>query len=335
MTRLSLHITKGNLPFQEPFSIAGYTFTDWAVVLAEIGDGTHLGRGEACGVYYLGETADSMAAQIESVRSVVEAGISRHELRRLMPAGGARNAVDCALWELEARQAGKSVWQLAGLEQTRPLLTVYTLGADTPDAMVKAALVGADFSSLKLKLTGEPELDMARVAAVRAARPDAWIGIDANQGYTAKTLPLVLDWLVRERVSLFEQPVARGGEAQLDGIDCPIPIAADESVLTIDEIPALVGRFDIVNIKLDKCGGLTEALLMVDEARRLGLGTMVGNMSGSSWATAAGYVVGQLCDFVDLDGPVHILEDRTPAVRYEKGYVICDDSVWGSGSRSV
>jgi len=335
VTRFSLNIVTGNLPFQEPFRISGYTFKDWAVVVAEVSDGTHLGRGEACGVYYLGETAESMAAQIESVRGVIEAGISRQALRKLMPAGGARNAVDCALWELEARQLGRSVWQLAGLSQVRPLLTVYTLGADDPDAMVKAALVAADFPSLKLKLTGEAQLDVERVKAVRAARPDAWIGIDANQGYTAKTLPVILDCLERERVSLFEQPVARGGEAQLDGIRCPIPIAADESVLTVDEIAALVGRFDVVNIKLDKCGGLTEALMMIAEARRLGLLTMVGNMSGSSWATAAGYVVGQLCDFVDLDGPVHILEDRSPAVRYEHGYVICDDAVWGSRTGSV
>ena len=335
MTRLSLHITTGNLPFQEPFSISGYTFQDWAVVVAELSDGTHRGRGEACGVYYRNETADSMAAQIESVRSAIEAGLSRQALRQLMPAGGARNALDCALWELEAQQLGRPVWQLAGLRKVQPLLTMYTLGADLPDVMVAAALKAADFPSLKLKLTGEPVLDIERVQAVRAARPDAWIAIDANQGYTAKTLPLILDCLVRERVALFEQPVARGGEAQLDGIRCPIPIAADESVLTVDEIPALVGRFGVVNIKLDKCGGLTEALMMVTEARRLGLLTMVGNMSGSSWATGAGYVVGQLCDFVDLDGPVHILEDRSPAVRYENGYVICDDAVWGSGARSV
>jgi L-alanine-DL-glutamate epimerase-like enolase superfamily enzyme len=186
--------------------------------------------------------------------------------------------------------------------------------------------------SLKLKLTGELDLDMARVRAVREARPGAWIGVDANQGYSIDALNSLIPVLVETNVSLLEQPLARGREADFEGYVSPVPIAADESALCLADMPGLVGRFDVVNIKLDKCGGLTEALAMAHRARELGLKVMVGNMVGTSLAMAPGFVVGQLCDVVDLDGPTFLKRDRTPGVTYADGKIWCGDDVWGGPS---
>ena len=169
--------------------------------------------------------------------------------------------------------------------------------------------------------------------AVRAVRPDVWLGVDANQAYGIADLPRLIAVLVETRVELIEQPLARGREADLEGCDSPIPIAADESALGLNDIAGLIGRFDTVNIKLDKCGGLTEGLAMAHEARRAGLDVMVGNMMGSSWAMAPSFVLGQLCDVVDLDGPTFLARDRTPAVRYAGGMIWCDEAVWGGPSR--
>jgi L-alanine-DL-glutamate epimerase-like enolase superfamily enzyme len=178
--------------------------------------------------------------------------------------------------------------------------------------MAQGARRSADAQSLKLKLTGELQIDVARVRAVRDARPDVWIGVDANQGYTIEALNALMPELVAAKVALLEQPLARGREADLDGFTSPIPIAADESVLGLADVAALKGRFNIVNIKLDKCGGLTEALAMAQAARKIGLGVMVGNMVGSSLAMAPGFILGQLCDVVDLDGPIFLAQDRRP-----------------------
>ncbi|MEP7242736.1 MAG: dipeptide epimerase [Gammaproteobacteria bacterium] len=330
MSRLSVSARAEVIAYREPFHITGHTFCAAQVVVVTIGDGTVSGRGECSGSYYRGETQESMLAEIEAVRPAVEAGISRDELRKLMATGGARNALDCALWDLEAKRERRPVWQLAGLEPPRPLLTTYTLGAELPQLMADTAKKILTFTALKLKLTGEPELDTARVDAVRKARPDAWIGVDANQGYSVEKLPQLFPCLTRARVSLLEQPLARGRESDLDGVRCPVPIAADESVLDLSELPAAVGRFNVINIKLDKCGGLTEGLLMVAEARRLGMRVMVGNMGGSSWSMAPGWLVGQSCDVVDLDGPLFLVADRVPGASYDAGQIRCDDSVWGS-----
>jgi len=165
---------------------------------------------------------------------------------------------------------------------------------------------------------------------VRAARPGVWMGVDANQGYSIDSLDALMPELIGAEVALLEQPLARGREADLQGFPSPIPIAADESALSLSDLPGLVGRFDIVNIKLDKCGGLTEGLAMVLEARKLGLGVMVGNMVGSSLAMAPGYILGQLCDVVDLDGPIFLARDRTPGATYVEGKIRCGEEVWGA-----
>lgn len=328
--RVTLKLHNEPLPLKAPFRISGYTFEAMPATIVRLHDGTFEGRGEAAGVYYLDDKPEGMRATLEGLRDTIEAGITREALRELLPPGGARNALDCALWELEARRAGVPVWKLAGLSSTRPLLTTFTLGADDPGVMAEGAKGYAQARAIKLKLTGDADLDGERVRAVRAARPDVWIAVDANQGYVPDTLGDLLPALHDARVSLLEQPCRRGHEADLDGVDHAIPIAADESVLSLAEVDALPGRFDVVNIKLDKCGGLTEGLLMAKRAKELGMQVMVGNMAGTSWAMAPSFVLGQLCDVVDLDGPTFLKQDRTPGVVYIDGHVECPDAVWGA-----
>lgn len=330
-TELDLRIEP--LPLAAPFRISGYVFEAMPAVVVTLGEGKHVGRGEAAGVYYNDDRPEQMLATLEALRPRIEAGLSREHAAALLPPGGARNALDCALWELEAQRRGVPVWKLAGLDGVRPLLTTFTVGAD--DAAVMADKAAAYVESacgaraLKLKLTGEAELDGARVRAVRARCPQAWIGVDANQGYDARTLPELLPALVEARVSLLEQPCRRGHEADLDGIERVLPFAADESVLDLRELEALHHRFDVINIKLDKCGGLTEGLLMAKRARELGKKVMVGNMAGSSLAMGPAFVLGQHCDVVDLDGPLFLAEDRKPSVVYRDGYIDCPEAVWG------
>jgi L-Ala-D/L-Glu epimerase len=333
MSGLTLRIEVEKLRLAAPFRISGFVFEEQDVVVATLEDGEHRGRGEASGVYYLHDTAKEMVAAIEAVRRVIEAGIDRAELQRLLPAGGARNAIDCALWELDAHRLGATVWELAGLPAPRPLVTTFTLGADDPGVMAAGARKFSQARSLKLKLTGDLDLDIARVNAVRAARPEAWIGVDANQGYAIDALDALVGALVAANVSLLEQPLKRGREADLSGFTSKIPIAADESALTLADVAGLVGRFDVVNIKLDKCGGLTEGLAMAQAAKRLGLQVMVGNMVGTSLAMAPAFVLGQLCDVVDLDGPIFLAKDRTPGMIYVNGTAWSGENVWG-GSHS-
>lgn len=326
---VTLELHNEPLPLAAPFRISGHVFESMPATVVTLRDGVHAGRGEGAGVYYNDDRPETMLATLEALRPRIEAGLDRETLRGLLPPGGARNALDCALWELESRRAGVPVWRLAGLERARPLLTTFTVGADTPETMARNAAAFAQARALKLKLTGEPDLDAARVRAVRVRCPQPWIAVDANQGYTAQTLPALLPVLAEARVSLLEQPCARGAEESMAGIERVLPFAADESILDLAELEARHHHFDVVNIKLDKCGGLTEGLLMAHRARALGKQVMVGNMAGTSLAAAPAFVLGQLCDVVDLDGPVFLARDRSPSVRYEDGYIVCGDDVWG------
>jgi L-alanine-DL-glutamate epimerase-like enolase superfamily enzyme len=330
MGKLKLTIAVEKLRLSAPFRISGYVIEEQDVVVATLEDGAHRGRGEASGVYYLGDTANTIVASIESVRSPIEQGVDRAGLQALMPPGGARNAVDCALWELDAQRQQTPVWRLAGLSGVKPLITTFTLGADDPATMVAGAHKYGQARALKLKLTGQLDMDIARVQAVRAARPDVWMGVDANQGYSIEGLQPLIDALLPLNVSLLEQPLKRGREADLQNFKRPIPIAADESALSLRELPNLVGRFDVVNIKLDKCGGLTEGLAMAREAQTLGLKIMVGNMVGTSLAMAPAFVLGQLCDVVDLDGPIFLSRDRSPSMTYTDGKAWSGEEVWGA-----
>lgn len=326
---LTLGLTLERFPYHQPFRISGHVFTETVVLVAELSDGEYRGRGEGAGVYYLGDDAAHMLAQAESVRDAIEGGATRTDLQSLLPPGGARNAIDCAFWELEARRAGKPVWALAGLEEPRPLYSTLTIGADTPDVMAAATLAIDRQAPIKLKLTGDLSDDIARVAAVRSARPEAWIGVDANQGYAIDTLRELLPVLVANDVKLLEQPLARGCEGDLDGLRRPLPFAADESAVSLADTAALVGRFDVVNIKLDKCGGLTEGLAIAAQAKLLGLKVMVGNMMGTSLSMAPAWLLGQACDVVDLDGPTFLARDRTPGVFYRNGKIDCSEAIWG------
>lgn len=331
MARLTLHVAAEQLQLAQPFRISGYLFERFDVVVVTLSDGVHQGRGEGGGVYYLGDDVPHMLAELERARAAIEAGVDRNALRALMPAGGARNAVDCALWDLEAAQRGVPVWRLAGGPAPRALRTTFTLGADDPARMAQTAQNYVQARAIKIKLTGDPDLDLARVAAIRAARPDVWLGVDGNQGFTVDQLDRLVAGLVSHRVALLEQPLARGREDDLLGYRCPIPLAGDESILTLADVASAPGRYDVVNIKLDKCGGLTEGLMMAQAARSLGLQVMVGNMGGSSLAMGPSFVLGQRCDIVDLDGPTFISNDRKPGVDYADGNVWAADAVWGAG----
>lgn len=332
MARRQLSVGVETLTLAEPFRISGYLFESVDAVVATIDEDGAVGRGEAAGVYYTGDDVPAMLAAIESVRDAIESGVDRQALRHLLPPGGGRNALDCALWDLESALDGRPVWALAGGAAPRALTTTFTLGADTPERMAAGARRYADATAIKIKLTGELELDMARVAAIRAARDDVWLGVDGNQGFGVADLPRLVESLVAARVSLLEQPLARGRESDLDGFVSAIPIAADESILSLAELPRAVGRFQVVNIKLDKCGGLTEGLMMAAAARTHGLDVMVGNMVGTSLAMAPAFVLGQQCDVVDLDGPTFLKADRTPSIVYRDGTVFSGPEVWGGGT---
>jgi L-alanine-DL-glutamate epimerase-like enolase superfamily enzyme len=325
---LALHVGTETWPLKTPFRIAGHTWDALEVLIVTLTREGHVGRGEAAGVYYKNDTPPQMLKQICSVQRRIEAGIDRESLQALLPPGGARNALDCALWDLEAKLAGLCVWQAVGLEPPKALLTTFTCGADTPDRMAAAAKRYAGARAIKLKLTGEP-LDTDRVRAVREACSGAWLGVDANQAFSLALLEQLMPVLVDNRVTLIEQPLPVGQDEQLRAYRSSIPIAADESAQCLADVAGLIDRYQVVNIKLDKCGGLTEALAMARCAHDHGLQAMVGNMLGTSLAMAPAYLVGQLCLIVDLDGPVFLSADRTPGVGYTDGMIVCPSTVWG------
>jgi L-alanine-DL-glutamate epimerase-like enolase superfamily enzyme len=330
--RLRLQATLKSWPITAPFHITGYTFTAFDALILELTDEQgHVGRAEAQGVYYHKDTPVTMLAQLEVLRERIEAGLTRDELQQLLPAGGARNVLDCALWDLDAKRAGKAVWELAGFGAPKPLLTTYTVGAEAPEVMARRASEFVDARAIKLKLTDDDQ-NAERVLAVRQARPDVWLMVDANQGFTRESFARLLPTFVEARVDVVEQPFPVGNEDWFDGLARPIRLAADESVLDRADLAKMVGRVDVINIKLDKCGGLTEALAIAHEARELGFKLMVGNMGGSSLAMAPSFVVGQLCDVVDLDGPVNLLADYSPSVEYQDGRIWCPESLWGGPS---
>ena len=325
---MKLKIEVEQWPYRAPFRITGFTWDEASVIVVTLEDRGFKGRGEAAGVHYLGDNVQRMLSQLESVRAAVEAGVDRKSLIDLLPAGGASNALDCALWDMEAKMSGRPVWQLAALESPRALLTTFTCVADTPEEMAACARRYAEAQALKLKLTGSA-MDGDRVRAVRESRPNVWLSVDANQGFTRSHLETLMPILVESKVALVEQPFPIGEESWLDGFDSPIPIAADESVRISTDLVSLIGRFNVVNIKLDKCGGLTEGLALARACRAIGLTPMVGCMGGTSLAMAPAFLVGQLCDIVDLDGPSFLRQDRPGGVQYSNGSIVCTESMWG------
>jgi len=313
----------------EPFVTARESLSDVPVLVLELAD--ELGRrgwAEAVGVDYEGESPGTMAAQVETVRHALHDQLTGAELLSLLPAGGARNALDCALWDLRAKQSGRPVWQLARLARPRPVRTAYTIGLGSEAEIRRRARAAMAHPLLKLKVDADRHVDVVRV--VREARPDARLFVDANQAWSRALLERLLPSLEDLGVALIEQPVGRGEDASLEGLRSPVPLAADESCTDRGSLPALVGRYHWVNIKLDKCGGLTEALAMCIEARRLGLEPMVGNMCGTSLAMAPAFLVAQSCRLVDLDGPLLQKADRHPAIVYASGLMrVPPPALWG------
>ena len=312
--------------FDAPLVITGYSMSDIKTLYVEIRDGDYCGRGEAAGVYYTGETADSLLAQAESIRAELENGAGRAELLELLPSGGARNGIDAALWDFEAKQSGKSIWELAGIEP-QETVTVATVGIDTPDRMAARAKE-LPSSKIKIKVNGVDPLK--QIAAVREARPDVELVIDANQGWTYDQLVEIAPKVKALGVVMVEQPLPRGGDFELVGYSCPVPLCADESCLDESELDQAAARYDMINIKLDKVGGLTAGLDLARKARDMDLGLMVGNMAGTSLAMAPGLVIAQLCDLVDLDGPIILVADREHPLHYDGGRVSgLTPELWG------
>jgi len=302
-----------------PFRIANYEWDDYPTVVCEIEQDGVVGWGEALGVYYLDETEKTMLKQLESVSSELAAGASREDLLELLPAGGARNAADAALWDLEAQVSGTSVWQMAGVEAD-PVQTVFTIGLEPePEDMAAGAAAAADISLLKIKLNNDRPVE--RIAAIRKARPDVRLVVDVNQGWTFPELQRYASELGELGVEFIEQPLPRGGDDELENYKSPVPLCADESCLTLDDLEKAARRYQIINIKLDKTGGLTHGLELAQATIDRDLRVMVGCMCGSSLAMAPHHVVAQLADYADIDGPLLMKNDRFGGLVYDKGMV--------------
>jgi len=319
-----LSVTADTFRLAQVFTIARGSRTEAHVLTVRaFADGV-IGQGECVPYARYGETLDSVTAEINGLPE----DISRQDLQDVLPAGAARNAVDCALWDLAAKQTGTPVWQLAGLAAPKPLITAYTLSLDTPDNMRAQALKHAHRPLLKIKL-GTPD-DMARLEAVREGAPTSPIIVDANEGWTAEVYADLAPHLLRLGVQMVEQPLPAGQDDMLAEIERPLPVCADESCHDRTSLPGLKGKYDMVNIKLDKTGGLTEALALRDAARAEGYQVMVGCMVGSSLAMAPAVLVAQGAEVVDLDGPLLLAEDRDAPLVYDKaGVHPASAALWG------
>jgi L-Ala-D/L-Glu epimerase / N-acetyl-D-glutamate racemase len=312
----------------QPFAISRGSKTSAEVVVAEVSDGEFRGRGECVPYPRYGESVDSVAAALEAMKGAVFSGLDRHELQHAMPPGAARNALDCAFWDLDAKRDDRRVSEFAGIPTMRPLVTAYTLSLDTPERMAAAAAAQRDRPLLKLKLSGDG--DVERVRAVRRAAPAARLIVDANEGWRERHLTEVMPALAEFGVALIEQPLPAGADNALAGVPHPVPICADESCHTRADLDRLAGKYEAVNIKLDKAGGLTEALALAREAEARGLTVMVGCMIGSSLAMAPAVLVAQRAQFVDLDAPLLLASDRVPGLRYDGSTVYpSEPALWG------
>ncbi|MDP3341607.1 N-acetyl-D-Glu racemase DgcA [Frigidibacter sp.] len=312
---MQITVTPDIFRLAEVFTISRGSRTEAKVLTVRITDGDHAGWGECVPYARYGESLESVADEIASLPEV----FTRDELQGLLPAGAARNAVDCALWDMEAKRAGSRVWDLMGLPAPGPMITAYTLSLAEPETMRAQAAKNAHRPLLKIKL-GTPD-DMARLAAVRAGAPDTPIIVDANEGWTAEIYKDLAPHLIRMGVKLVEQPLPAGADEMLAEIERPLPVCADESCHDRHSLAEIAGKYDFVNIKLDKTGGLTEALALRSMAQVQGYGVMVGCMVGSSLAMAPAVLLAQGAGFTDLDGPLLLAEDRENALRYDEAGV--------------
>lgn len=327
MSDFNLQAVRHSAPLRAPFTISRGVKTAAETVRVVINAGDAAGRGEGVPYARYGESVESVLAQIEAVRSQIESGASRADLIDLMAAGAARCAVDCALWDLEAKQMGTPVWERAGLPRPQPVATATTISLDTPEAMAAAAKA-VEGRILKIKLGDDGALE--RVEAVRAARPEAKIIVDANEAANPRELDVFAAAARALDVALIEQPLPAGEDQALAKHALPVAICADESAHTAADIEHLVKLYDVVNVKLDKTGGLTAALDMVHAARRAGMGVMVGCMVAGSLSMAPAVLLAQLADVADLDGPLWLAEDVENGLNYSDGAVAPPTpALWG------
>jgi len=308
---MRIDVTQDVFQLAQVFTISRGSRTQAKVLTVTVSDGVHTGWGECVPYSRYDETLESVTSEIQGLPQ----NITRAALSDLLPAGAARNAVDCALWDLEAKQSGRRAWEMAGLSEPGPEITAYTLSLDTPDAMQAQAAQNAFRPVLKIKL-GTPD-DMPRLEAVRAGAPTSRIIVDANEGWSAEVYADLAPHLVRLGVGMVEQPLPAGADDALLGLERPVPVCADESCHDRASLPALKGKYDMINIKIDKTGGLTEALALRDAARAQGYSVMVGCMVGSSLAMAPATLVAQGAAVVDLDGPLLLAEDRNTPLTYD------------------
>lgn len=325
---LKLHAHIERWPIAGGFTISRGAKTEAIVIVAEVSRSGLTGRGECVPYARYGETPEGTLASIQAMQAAIEGGIDRRTLQQRMPAGAARNALDCALWDLEAKEAGRRVWDLIGHPSPHPLTTAYTISLGTPQTMAEATAKAAHRPLLKIKLGGEG--DEARIAAVRQAAPKSELIIDANEAWTEADLERHLAACAEAGVTMIEQPLPAGRDQALARITRPVAVCADESVHDRASLAGLRERYDAINIKLDKTGGLTEALAMADTAKALGFDLMVGCMVATSLAMAPAIVVAQHARVVDLDGPLLLTKDRDNGLRYEGSTVYPPDAgLWG------
>ncbi|HXV25702.1 MAG TPA: N-acetyl-D-Glu racemase DgcA [Alphaproteobacteria bacterium] len=321
--RIETHVE--TWPIRGRFTIARGAKTEAEVVLAEVWSEGVRGRGECVPYPRYGETVAEVVAAISGVDSE---GLTRSRLQTLLPAGAARNALDCALWDLDAKRSGRPVWRLSGLAEPKPLITAYTLSLDTPEKMGQAARESALRPLLKLKLSGAGDLE--RVRAVRANAPRSALIVDANEGWSIEEYRMLAPDLSGLGVTLIEQPFRVGEDGALAELDRPLPVCADESCHTSDDLARIAGAYDAINIKLDKSGGLTEALALRRAAEAMGFKIMVGCMVATSLSMAPAFLLAQGVDWVDLDGPLLLAEDRTPGLAYRGSTIYPPEpELWG------
>jgi L-alanine-DL-glutamate epimerase-like enolase superfamily enzyme len=316
-------------PLERAFAISRGAKTEVVVVLAEVGNGGARGRGEGVPYARYGETPEGVVAAIEALRPALRDGMDRTALQAALPAGAARNALDCALWDFEAKRTGRRADELAALPPPKPLVTAFTISLADPETMAQAAAQASARPLLKVKLGGAGD-DVARIAAVRRAAPNAELIVDANEGWSADNLERNLAACAEAGVALAEQPLPQGQDARLAQIAHTIAVCADESVHDRASLDALAGKYDAINVKLDKTGGLTEALALIGEAERRGFSVMVGCMVATSLAMAPAMLVAQRARIVDLDGPLLLGKDRPYGLRFDGSLAYpAEPALWG------
>ncbi|MCW8996300.1 MAG: L-Ala-D/L-Glu epimerase [Psychromonas sp.] len=325
---MKVNLLDESWPIRGTFTISRGAKTHAQVVVVELQQGDYVGRGECVPYARYGESIESVLAELAPLAVKIEEGLTRQQMQSLLPAGAARNALDCAYWDLECKKSGQRIWERLNIAEPKPLITAYTLSLDTPERMKQAAIENAHRPLLKLKLAGEGDIE--RVAAVREGSPDARIIVDANEGWDEQLYLKLVPELVKLGVEMIEQPLPAHSDSALDHLPRPITLCADESCHDRSSLSRIIGRYDMINIKTDKTGGLTEALALKAEAEKAGLKIMVGCMLATSLAMAPAFIVAQGTQVVDLDGPLLLAKDREQCITFNDSQMnVYQGALWG------